>query len=241
MIEKPLEVISLASGLANDVLLLKGQHQSYIFKWLRHSDALGLDRNDEYCLQSLLAQAGLAPEVIALDPGRWVLQQYISGNSLADISYSHEKKLRYTARALALIHRQQPAWQGTDLWQKLAKYVARLGAKEQLQLAYFRNDLKTTEQPVLCHFDLSFGHIIVQDTIRIIDWEYAGWGDPLTDIASAAEINQLDESSVEALCWYYSAETGLVFDKQRFELNRFFIRWINRQWQQLLQQEVSHE
>lgn len=241
MIEKPLQIVPLAAGQANEVLLLRGNQQSYIFKWLCHSNSFALNRSDEFRLQGLLAETGLAPEVIAFDAKRWVLQQYIKGKSLADMNLSWQQRLRYAARALALVHQQSPPWKGSDIWQKLEAYVARLGVAEQVELRHFRQELSATDRHVLCHFDLSFEHILVADSIRIIDWEYAGWGDRLTDIASAAEINRLDADSAEALCCYYTAETGYTIDKKRFEKHRLFIQWVNRQWQRLLIRENTHE
>ncbi|HAD49058.1 MAG TPA: hypothetical protein DCF92_09695, partial [Idiomarina sp.] len=68
MIEKPIEIQTLTAGPANQVLWLKGRTESYIFKWLRHSQRFGLDRSAEFELQQQLAATGLAPDVIALDP-----------------------------------------------------------------------------------------------------------------------------------------------------------------------------
>lgn len=41
------------------------------------------------------------------------------------------------------------------------------------------------EPPVLCHFDFRMGNIMVADgaLTAILDWEFAGWGDPREDLA----------------------------------------------------------
>lgn len=237
MIEKPIEIQTLTAGPANQVLWLKGRTESYIFKWLRHSQRFGLDRRAEFELQQALAATGLAPEVIALDPSQWVLQRYVEGTPMNSFSLSHNEKLKVTARALAIVHQQQPDWQGSTLWQKCATYADKLGGSIQSQLAQFKNALSSSRRDVLCHFDLAFAHILVNQKVTIVDWEYAGWGDRLTDIASSIEINQLDEPSAEALCHYYHQHTGILIDQGELDDHRLFVRWLNQQWVTLLSQQ----
>lgn len=240
-IEKPIEVRALRSGVANEVWLLRGANASYVFKWLNHSDCLGLRRSDEFHLQQQLADVGLAPEVIALDPSRWVLQEYISATPISAKPIKTTEKLRITAQALAQIHRQKPAWQGTTLWQKADHYAHRLGETEQQQLAAFKKTLTTDEPQVLCHFDLAFAHILTGHSLKVIDWEYAGWGDRLTDIASTIEINGLDANGCAQLCHHYSEQTGIEIDNHCLHEHRQFVRWLYRQWSKLLQQGALSE
>ncbi|MGM0526281.1 MAG: phosphotransferase [Pseudomonadota bacterium] len=241
MIERPVEVVSLNAGQANEVLLLKGTNESYVFKWLNHSATFGLDRSSEFELQQELSKSGLAPKVIAVEPELWVLQEYVAGMPASADSLSCDQKLRLAAKALAQTHRQSPCWEGTSLWQKLEYYVAKLGTGEQQQLQHFRNQLGRVEKPVLCHFDLAFAHILSHNSLTIIDWEYAGWGDRITDIASTIEINQLDNSSADKLCYYYQLETDYRVGNEQLNAHRSFVQWINHQWLRLLKQGIQHE
>ena len=237
MIEKPIEIQALTAGPANQVLWLKGRTDSYIFKWLRHSQRFGLDRSAEFELQQQLAATGLAPDVIALDPAQWVLQRYVEGTPMNSFALGQTEKLKVTAQALALVHQQQPAWQGTTLWQKCDAYADKLGGAISSQLLQFKQALKSNRAQVLCHFDLAFAHILVNQKLTIVDWEYAGWGDRLTDIASSIEINQLDDPSADALCHYYRQYSDTVIDNHELNDHRLFVRWLNQQWTTLLNQE----
>lgn len=241
MIERPVEVVPLNAGQANEVLLLKGTNESYVFKWLNHSATFGLDRHSEFQLQRQLSKSSLAPKVIAVEPELWVLQEYVAGTPVSADSLSCDQKLRLAAKALAKTHRQTPCWQGESIWQKLEYYVKNLGVSEQQQLQHFRNDLDRAEDPVLCHFDLAFAHILWHDSLTILDWEYAGWGDRITDIASTIEINQLADSSADKLCYYYQLETGYRVDSEQLDAHRCFVQWINHQWLRLLKQGIKHE
>lgn len=236
MIEKPLEIRELGAGAANQVVLLRGHSTDYIFKWLRHNQQLGLDRNAEFELQRKLAALQLAPEVIACDPNRWVLQRFVDGIPLAKWGADSASRLQIAARTLAKIHAQRPRWQGATLWQKCEQYVRQLDTAAQQALRHFREELRSDSPAVLCHFDLSFEHILLRDKgVSVIDWEYAGWGDRLTDIASTIEINQLSDASADILNDYYQQATGVVISQQQLHRHRLFVRWLNQQWAKLLQ------
>lgn len=236
-IPKPKCVKQLESGPANSVWLLQSSERSLIFKWLTYNDDLGLQRHREFELQQLLAQRGIAPKVVALDSERWVLQEYIEAPSLAAYEGDWDDKLAYLAAALAQVHQQQVAWNGDTLWQKLERYAPQLDAAYTKQLARFKSQLGTTSTPVLCHFDLSFENVLASDKPLIIDWEYAGWGDRLADIASSIEINQFSDESVAALCRHYAAITGYAIEAEKLAQYRQLVRWINAQWYRIVQQQ----
>lgn len=236
MIEKPTEIKALTAGAANQVLWLKGRTESYIFKWLRHNQQFGLDRCEEFDLQQQLATEGLAPEVIALDPKQWVLQRYVAGTPLTSSALTSAERLEVTAKTLVMIHQQQPSWNGTTIWDKSEFYADRLGQAEKSQLARFKEELSSSHPNVLCHFDLAFAHILLNQRVMVVDWEYAGWGDRLTDIASTIEINQLDEPSAESLCKHYQRHSGHIIERQDLAKHRLFVRWLNQQWEKLLKQ-----
>lgn len=44
--------------------------------------------------------------------------------------------------------------------------------------------------PVLCHRDLTGGNVLLDDTddiVGVVDWERAGWDDPLVDLAQLVQ------------------------------------------------------
>ena len=57
-------------------------------------------------------------------------------------------------------------------------------------------------EPTLCHFDLGDYNIVRTDQgIKVIDWEYAGAGDPRMDLAMTIELANLNISqSVTSYC-----------------------------------------
>ena len=76
-------------------------------------------------------------------------------------------------------------------------------------------------------------HILMTDPMRVIDWEYAGIGNPLFDIASTIKINQLNSEMVERLISDYEKRTHYQVDRQRLSQWCEFVEWLNKVWQHL--------
>lgn len=67
---------------------------------------------------------------------------------------------------------------------------------------------------VLCHNDLLNGNFLRDElnNIRILDWEYAGMGDPFFDLANFAAHHDLDDEQIHALlAAYFGAVTPRDF------------------------------
>ncbi|MEG3768934.1 phosphotransferase family protein, partial [Alteromonas sp. 14N.309.X.WAT.G.H12] len=71
-------------------------------------------------------------------------------------------------------------------------------------------DDKENGQWVLCHNDLSYGHMV--DPLRpvIVDWEYAARGNRYFDMVACAQINRLDEHQSHQLCCLYGQRLQLA-------------------------------
>lgn len=243
MIEKPHTIQPLASGASNQALLLKGDTEAYVFKWLRQNDRFGLDRQAEFALQQQLAERGLAPDVLALDPERWVLQSYIDAPSLRTLS-DNSAMLRYAAQALAKVHQQRPQWRGQPLVDKLDYYLRQpsVSSDQRQQWANYRDYLTNqTSSPVLCHFDLAFEHVLLSKPLTIIDWEYAGWGDRLTDLASTLIINRLNTHDADEFIEHYQQAANYLVDHQALQWQLNFVEWMNTVWLTLLGQGKGNE
>ncbi len=70
-----------------------------------------------------------------------------------------------------------------------------LGEFERLRGAYRRS---------LVHSDLSAGNVLVGDRVYLIDWEYAGLGDPWYDLGGFCARNALDDDEERLLIAEYS-------------------------------------
>lgn len=240
MIDKPTRILNLTQGMANEVLLLEGNDNSYVFKWLQKNELFGLQREQEFSLQQQLASNGLAPQVIAYDANSWVLQEYIAGHPLNDNAVELRTTITDLANALAAVHLQRPDWQGPTLQQRLTHYAKQLPTAAQQQLKQFTAILHTApEHQVLCHHDLSVSHVLLTaNGIKIIDWEYAAWGDRLTDIASTITINRLSAQQADWLVDDYQRLTKMAIDRSALQQHQHLVQWMYTSWYQLLNKDT---
>jgi thiamine kinase-like enzyme len=89
---------------------------------------------------------------------------------------------------------------------------------EQRMRQIERRRRPATSKPRFCHNDCVRGNVLIDGhgAIRLIDWEYAGAGDPLFDLAVLSMNNQYDAAADEQLLSMYFR--GHVADQHRDNL-----------------------
>jgi 4-methylaminobutanoate oxidase (formaldehyde-forming) len=168
---------------------------------------LGIDRTVERAAAEAAAALGIGPEVVAfLEPEGYLVTRYVEGETgRIDI-----------AEAAALLRRLHsgPAIPGRfDPFRVVASYeqiATQRGAPVPSGYAHARETADAIERRlgarprVPCHNDLLAGNFI-HDGSRawIVDWEYAGMGDPAFDLANFAVNNELDDEGDRTLLAAY--------------------------------------
>jgi thiamine kinase-like enzyme len=179
----------------------------------KDTDLLGIDRDAERLATETAAALGIAPAVAtALDD--CLVTRFIACRPLAALELA--ERVHEIATALRRFHESATVLP-TSFWvpDLLARYTAivreRGGA---LPAAYARTvaiaaRIKTAlplagARP--CHNDLLPGNLIrAQDSgrILIVDWEYAGMGDPRFDLGNLSINNGFDEATDDRLLSAY--------------------------------------
>src|SRR5690606_20100801 len=90
--------------------------------------------------------------------------------------------------------------------------------------------------PVFCHNDLAMHHIFLTKPVRVIDWEYSGYGERLFDIASAVLTNRLTTSQTHSLLNAYEGASGVTLDRTQFFEWVALVKVINELWFELCHQ-----
>lgn len=189
----PFEIVP--GGLSN--LAWRAEHagQRYFVR-LGASEAarLGVDRASECRLLSIVAAAGLAPELIACDPAhRLLVTRFVPGRHWSRADAHEPHNLRRLGEALRRLHalplasgvrRLDFGVQAAQLEADLAGFGIIDSALQQVAQKALKV-LRDRDAPVtLCHNDLH--HLNVLDDgerLWLVDWEYGGAGDPLFDLA----------------------------------------------------------
>lgn len=199
----PEQIRPLPQGLTNQGYLITVAEQSYVLRIAAINSAeLGINREAEYQIQQLLEQHLLVPKVIyrAPDNSYW-LREYVEGAALtpADLTLN---TLLEMANYLTTIHQlaASPTIPIIDLHEKIPAYQMILGGVHPQSHSTFNIH---HSQLHLCHMDPTPANWIrlPNGQLMLLDWEYAGLGNPLWDMATLLQQAQLTpQQEADFLC-----------------------------------------
>jgi thiamine kinase-like enzyme len=231
-----LRFIPLSGGITNRNFLVSGApDRSRFVLRLAGNDThlLGISREVEHAATVTAAGIGVGPEVIAyLRPEGYLVTRFIEGRAIPEAEMREPARLRAVGATLRRIH-DGPAIPGlfvpfriVEAYRALAvSRAVRIPPEYELAQAIARRiELACLTAPLdlrPCHNDLLNANFIDDgEHLRIVDWEYAGMGDPWFDLANFSVNHELDEGGRERLLAAYAGEatsTGLsALDLMRY-------------------------
>ena len=192
---------------------------------------LGIDRNVEHTASLAAASLGIGPEVVAfLEPEGYLVTRFVEGE-VGRVSVDE------AATALRRLHSGTPIAGRFDSFRVIETYaeIAGRGGPEWAHELARRIEACRADAPLVpCHNDLLAANFIHDgSSVWIVDWEYAGMGDPAFDLANYAVNNGLDEEGDQALLAAYGNA-----DEDAHILMRFMSDFREAMWG-LVQQTLS--
>ena len=198
----------LGGGITNRNFKVRAGGDAFVVRiGGKDTELLGIDRTVEHGASLAAAGLGIGPEVVAfVEPEGYLVTRFVEGE-VGDVS---------VANAAPLLRRLHagPAIPGRfDSFRVVEAYAATArGHGVSLPSAY--DEAKATAdrierrrglvEPRPCHNDLLAANFIRDGgRLWIVDWEYAGMGDPAFDLANFAVSNGLDEAGDGALLAAY--------------------------------------
>ena len=190
----------LSGGITNRNFLvtLADRRDRYVIR-LAGNDThlLGISREVEHAATVAAAGVGVGPEVVAfIRPEGYLVTRFIEGGPVSDEAVRQLRTLERVAQSLRRIH-DGPAIPGlfvplriVEAYRALAMARGvRIPAEYDLASAIGRRiELACLSNPIElrpCHNDLLNANFIDDGArIRIVDWEYAGMGDPFFDLGN---------------------------------------------------------
>lgn len=210
-------------GLTNQSWRVQGGGHDVIVR-LSNTDehALQLDRNSETQVLRIVEHADIGPRVITCEPQRRVLITHtLPGH---EWSAEQAREPANVSRLAALMRRLHalPVASGIqtiDLVASLRGYWTELetrsdgwprdSAPDRARALQFAQASNTYELRCLCHTDLHHFNIIDDgEQLRVVDWEYAGIGDPFFDLASVCCWHQYNVALRRRLLREYFGEVS---------------------------------
>lgn len=169
-------------------------------------DTLGQDRDQEAVATLAAAKAGVSPAVAHVGNGVLLLD-WVDGRTLTDSDFDDDR-VRRMARLLRASHVPAPRQLPTlpDRVEGMLSLAAARGARvpDDLQSHLQRVRAAETSAPVLTHHDVWPNNVIDDgDRLWLVDWEFAGAGDGMFDLATVAQAANLDVEGESALLEEY--------------------------------------
>jgi thiamine kinase-like enzyme len=177
---------------------------------------LGISREVEHAATVAAAGVGVGPEVTAfIRPEGYLVTRFIDGTGVSDEAVHRPETLRRVADSLRRIH-DGPAIPGlfvplriVEAYRALAlargvpippEYELAAAVGRRIEGALLADPIELRP----CHNDLLNANFIDDGhRIRIIDWEYAGMGDPFFDLGNFSINHELEPGEDELLLETY--------------------------------------
>ena len=221
---RDLTLTALSGGITNRnyLVTVAGSPDRFVIR-LAGNDThlLGISREVELAATTAAAGVGVGPEVVAfIRPEGYLVTRFIDGSPLPMTDARRPDNLARVADALRRFH-DGPAIPGlfiplriVDVYRALAiergvrmppeyELAHAVGQRIELALLPAHTDLRP------CHNDLLNANFIDDgQRLRIVDWEYAGMGDPFFDLANFSVNHDLTGADDESLLAAYDGETS---------------------------------
>jgi thiamine kinase-like enzyme len=233
----------VTGGLSNRAWRLDAQDGAWFVR-RAHPDAarLGVDRRSECIVLHTVAAAGLAPPILACDPGAGLLvTRFVAGQAWQAADVAHWSRLHRVADCLRRLHQLAvPAGAQDVSYERQAGLLAQSlpGADPDLErlqalagsvFARLRDRQVTT---ALCHHDLHHRNMLDdRGRLWLVDWEYGGSGDPLFDVAGFLAMHQLGPGPTATFVTSYGRMPPA--DRLRLDDARWVFDYVQWLWYRL--------
>ncbi|MEI7744200.1 MAG: choline kinase family protein [Chloroflexota bacterium] len=217
-----LHLTALSGGITNRNYRVDadGLRERYVIR-LGGNDThlLGISREVEHAATVSAAGVGVGAEVVSfLRPEGILVTRFIEGTPMADLDVHASHTIERVADSVRRFH-DGPAIPGlfiplrvVEAYRALAMgcgvvvpeaYARAQTVARRIELALILNPLELRP----CHNDFLPGNLIDDGTrMRIVDWEYAGMGDPFFDLGNFSINNDLSADEDAAFLAAYDAD-----------------------------------
>jgi aminoglycoside phosphotransferase (APT) family kinase protein len=196
------QIRALGGGLNARSFLVVAGNRRHVLRLPTSSSVAALDLAAEARAMRAAAAADLAPAVIAVDLEAGLLLTEYRGGGEPQLA-AHQAVIAMVARALRALHQLRVDLPVYSVRAFTSTYLTALGASTRAlnteertwahELTQLGERFDTSHAPTtFCHTDLVVSNILTDGAAaRFIDFEYAGLGAPLLDLASLAGMNDL--------------------------------------------------
>jgi thiamine kinase-like enzyme len=249
-----LSLTSLSGGITNRNFLVEadGRTERWVLR-LAGNDThlLGISREVELAATVAAAGVGVGPEVTAfIRPEGYLVTRFIEGSPVSDEAVHRPETIRRVADSIRRVH-EGTAIPGlfvplriVEAYRALAvargvpiplEYELTRAIGRRIELALLQNPVELRP----CHNDLLNANFVDDGSrIRIVDWEYAGMGDPFFDLGNFSINHELTPDEDRWLLEAYDGGAARPDRLARILLMRIVSDFREAMWG-VLQQGIS--
>jgi thiamine kinase-like enzyme len=195
---------------------------------------LGLDRRTEAGIHRRAADAGLAPRVAHWSEGV-MIREFIQGRPWSPSDLRDPGQLAQLAGMLRSLHELPVTGSAYDPLGAARRYTALAGGDDPssalASMERIAGQIDALRPPnVPCHNDLLAENIFQSDRLFLMDWEYAGCGDPLFDLAVVIAHHGLSDALANVLLRTYLGRPVTDTESERLALQQVLYRRLLEVW-----------
>ncbi len=214
-------ITPLSGGLTNLNYRVVDGDRAYAVRTGDDNPALGIDRHNELACTKAAAALGIAPNVVHSAPGVLV-SDFIQSTTLTPELIAERFRLERVVDAIRSIHAAGAAIAGHLLYFspfQVARTYLQFATERGLTLPVgaaggaLGQEIQELQElirpftPTFCHNDMMPGNFLdATDRIWVIDWEYAGIGHPLFDLAGLSSNCEFDAELDRRLLGAYGVD-----------------------------------
>jgi thiamine kinase-like enzyme len=230
-------VLPLAGGITNRNFRVNFGGTDYVVRLPgKDTNLLGIDREAERLATKKAAELELGPKVAAmLDDPACLVTCFVESREMTAEELRQPDALAEVAHGVRAFHQSGLAlptdFYVSEIVASYAEVVRERGGRPPEAYDDARSTAKQIvkrvrdhpeHQPVPSHDDLLSANFLHDgQRIVIVDWEYAGMGDPFFDLGNFAVNNELGEADEERLLEAYFGEPATPRRKAALQLYRF--------------------
>jgi thiamine kinase-like enzyme len=239
----------ITSGITNVNVKVELDGEAFVVRLPgADTELLGIDRHAELEATRAAAAAGVGPEVVDFVEG-CLVTRFVEGTSIPMGDLAREDVLTSVVRSIRAIHAAAPIPSTFPVFRIVERYrdlAAERGVPipsvydrahvlaARIERAFARNPMPEAT----CHNDLLNANLLkAGDHVWIVDYEYAGMGDPFFDLGNLSINNGLLPPAQETLLRLYVGDVRDVH-RARLGLMRIMSDFREAMWG-VLQQGIS--
>jgi len=243
-------VTALSGGSRNRCYRLAQGPLDVVLRIAGDGDATyAVERGAELLAQRTAARQGLAPRLLLEDPERgYVVMEHLSGPVWTRAWAASPAGASRLGEWLGRLHAVAvpPGLRRISFVEVLDDYCARLApglpaAALADRCAELAHAFEPPAAPVLCHNDLHHRNLVESaGRLCAVDWEYAGAGDPVMDLAGYVAYHDLSGDATRSLLAAYAAH-GYAPTRESLSQARWLFEAVWWAWLELLRRETCAE